>query len=141
MIEDPVDIQALVWCNLPHAKLVVDIWAIVVDGTYVDTVSTGLGVYGPTPSWRRAMPLSADQITSHFKKLCEEIFNERRYERLQDFYASDLISYSLNGHPDLPPIEGLEGLEKTALSISPEIREGVGERGDVLSGAGLMALS
>ena len=28
-----------------------------------------------------------------------------------------------------------------ALSISPEIREGVGERGDVLSGAGLMALS
>jgi len=28
-----------------------------------------------------------------------------------------------------------------ALSISPEIRAGVGERGDVLSGAGLMALS
>ena len=36
---------------------------------------------------------------------------------------------------------GLSIKPDEALSISPEIREGVGERGDVLSGAGLMALS
>jgi len=39
------------------------------------------------------------------------------------------------------PNQAMLYIEGLALSISPEIREGVGERGDVLSGAGLMALS
>lgn len=59
------------------------------------------------------MTLRADQIKARFNRLCEELFNKRRYELIAEFYAPDVLSHSTNGHPDLPPIKGAAAIKDT----------------------------
>jgi len=91
---------------------------------------------------------SLQQVCKNLDKALRDCFSKSKgfpkFKRKGDGSDSFTIHQKWKHRPGdvgLPRFSGQREELDEALSISPEIREGVGERGDVLSGAGLMALS